>query len=167
MPNPKVQLTTSMGVMVVELDPVKAPVSVENFLGYVRAGSYDGTIFHRVISNFMIQGGGFTADMKKKPTNKPIVNEWENGLKNVRGALAMARLGGDPDSATNQFFINVVDNPFLDKPQPDGAAYAVFGKIVQGLEVADKIRVVRTGTKSGHQDVPMEAVVIEKAEVLG
>lgn len=165
-----VLMQTSMGDIVLELDPVKAPVSVENFLGYVDRGDYDGTIFHRVIKDFMIQGGGFTPDMKKKPTRKPIVNEWRNGLKNVRGTIAMARLGGDPDSATNQFFINTVDNPGLDAPQPpprgDGAAYAVFGRVVKGMEVVDKIRAVRTTSRAGHQDVPVEPVTITKVQRL-
>lgn len=167
MPNPTVKLTTSRGAITIELDPVKAPISTENFLSYVRAGGYDGTIFHRVISTFMIQGGGFTAQMEKRTTNAPIKNEWQNGLKNTRGAVAMARLGGDPNSATNQFFINVVDNPFLDRPQPDGAAYAVFGKVTQGLDVVDAIKSVKTRTVGMHGDVPAEAVVISKAEVIG
>ncbi len=167
MANPVVKLTTSRGSITIELDPVKAPISTENFLSYVKAGNYDGTIFHRVISNFMIQGGGFTPEMAKKPTNKPIKNEWQNGLKNTRGTIAMARLGGDPNSATNQFFINVVDNGFLDRPQPDGAAYAVFGKVTAGLDVVDAIRQVKTGTKHGHGDVPVEPVTITKAEVIG
>ncbi len=166
MANPVVKLTTSRGAITIELDPVKAPISTENFLSYVKAGTYDGTIFHRVIANFMIQGGGFTPDMAKKPTSKPIKNEWQNGLKNMRGTIAMARLGGDPNSATNQFFINVVDNGFLDRPQSDGAAYAVFGKVTEGLDVVDAIRTVKTGNKAGHQDVPLEAVVISKAEVI-
>jgi cyclophilin family peptidyl-prolyl cis-trans isomerase len=167
MANPVVKLTTTRGGITIELDPAKAPISTENFLSYVKAGTYDGTIFHRVIANFMIQGGGFTPDMQKKPTNKPIKNEWQNGLKNVRGAIAMARLGGDANSATNQFFINTVDNAFLDRPQPDGAAYAVFGKVTEGLEVVDAIRAVKTGNKAGHSDVPIEAVIITKAEVIG
>lgn len=166
MANPIVKLTTSRGGITIELDPAKAPISTENFLSYVKSGGYDNTIFHRVISNFMIQGGGFTPDMQKKPTTKPIKNEWKNGLKNVRGALAMARLGGAPDSATNQFFINTVDNPFLDQAQSDGAAYAVFGKVTEGLDVVDAIRAVKTGNKAGHQDVPVEAVTITKAEVI-
>lgn len=162
----RIRLTTSKGPITIEIDPKNAPISSENFVAYVKAGGYDGTIFHRVIGHFMIQGGGFTADMKKKPTNKAIKNEWKNGLKNTRGTVAMARLGGNPDSATNQFFINVVDNGFLDRPQPDGAAYAVFGKVVEGLETVDAIKAVRTTSKGGMDDVPVEAVVIEKAEVL-
>ncbi len=160
----QVKLTTSKGDLLIELDDVKAPISTNNFLAYVDAGHYDGTIFHRVIDNFMIQGGGFTPDMKQKKTTPPIKNEWRNGLKNTRGTIAMARLGGDPDSASCQFFINTVDNAFLDRPQPDGAAYAVFGKVISGLETVDAIRKVKTGNKAGHQDVPVEAVVITKAE---
>ena len=160
----RVRLTTSKGPIVVELDPAKAPVSSENFLKYVDEGHYDGTIFHRVIEGFMIQGGGFTTDMRQKPTGTGIANEWKNGLKNLRGTIAMARLGGQPNSATAQFFINVVDNAFLDRAQPDGAAYAVFGKVVEGLEVVDQIRKVRTGNRAGHQDVPVETVEITKAE---
>ncbi len=158
------KLTTSRGDITLELDPEKAPESSENFARYVDAGHYNGTIFHRVISNFMIQGGGFTPDMRQKGTHEGIPNEWRNGLKNKRGTIAMARLGGRPDSATAQFFINVVDNDFLDRPQPDGAAYAVFGRVVEGMDVVDKIRAVPTGSKAGHQDVPLEPVVIEKAE---
>lgn len=153
-------MKTSLGDIRIELDEQNAPISVRNFLSYVDSGHYDGTIFHRVISNFMIQGGGFTPDMKQKKQSATIKNEWKNGLKNQRGALAMARLGGDPDSASCQFFINVKDNSFLDQPQPDGAAYAVFGKVVSGMDVVDKIKAVRTGTKSGHQDVPAEPVTI-------
>jgi len=162
----RIRLTTSKGPITIEIDPKNAPISSENFVSYVKAGAYDGTIFHRVIGHFMIQGGGFTADMKKKPTSKAIKNEWKNGLKNTRGAVAMARLGGSPDSATNQFFINVVDNAFLDRPQPDGAAYAVFGKVVEGMDTVDAIKGVRTTSKGGMDDVPVEPVVIEKAEVV-
>lgn len=162
----QVKLTTSHGEIVLELDPKSAPISTENFVAYVKSGHYDGTVFHRVIDSFMIQGGGHTADLKKKPTNKPIKNEWKNGLKNTRGTVAMARLGGDADSATSQFFINTVDNAFLDRPQPDGAAYAVFGKVVSGMDVVDKIRKVKTTSKMGMGDVPVEPVVIAKAEVL-
>jgi len=158
-----VKLATSMGDIVLELDAGKAPVSVENFLNYVRKGHYDGTIFHRVIPDFMIQGGGFTADMKQKPADKPIRNEWRNGLKNLRGTIAMARLGNQADSATCQFFINVKDNAFLDQPR-DGAGYAVFGRVAAGMGVVDKIRGVKTGSKGGHQDVPLEPVTITKAE---
>ncbi len=159
----RVKMTTSLGSFVLELNEAKAPISSKNFLEYVDAGTYDGTIFHRVISNFMVQGGGYTTDMSRKPTNAPIANEYKNGLKNVRGSIAMARLGGQPDSATNQFFINVVDNAFLDKPQ-DGAGYAVFGMVVEGMETIDKIRAVKTGTKAGMGDVPTQPIVIVKAE---
>ncbi|MGH7244839.1 MAG: peptidylprolyl isomerase [Phycisphaerales bacterium] len=162
----QVKLTTSHGDIVLELDPKKAPISTENFVAYVKSGHYEGTIFHRVIDSFMIQGGGHTADLGKKTTNKPIKNEWQNGLKNTRGTVAMARLGGNADSATSQFFINTVDNAFLDRPQPDGAAYAVFGKVISGMEVVEKIRKVKTTTKQGMGDVPVEPVMIAKAEVL-
>lgn len=162
----QVKLTTSHGEIVLELDPKNAPISTENFIGYVKSGHYEGTVFHRVIDSFMIQGGGHTADLGKKATNKPIKNEWQNGLKNVRGAVAMARLGGNPDSATSQFFINTVDNAFLDRPQSDGAAYAVFGKVISGMEIVEKIRKVKTTTRQGMSDVPVEPVVISKAEVL-
>jgi cyclophilin family peptidyl-prolyl cis-trans isomerase len=158
----QVKLSTNKGDITIELDAAKAPASVANFLNYVDSGHYDGTVFHRVIAGFMIQGGGLTADMKQKKTHPPIKNEWKNGLKNMRGSVAMARLGGNADSATSQFFINVVDNSFLDRPQPDGAAYAVFGKVVAGMEVVDEIRKVPTGDKGGHSDVPIEAVTITK-----
>ena len=156
-----VKLATSMGDIVLELDKEKAPLSVENFLNYVGKGHYDGTIFHRVIDGFMIQGGGFTPDLKQKDTDKPIKNEWKNGLKNSRGTIAMARTQV-ADSATSQFFINVADNGFLDQPR-DGAAYAVFGRVVAGMETVDKIRAVRTGVRNGMGDVPVEPVVINKA----
>jgi cyclophilin family peptidyl-prolyl cis-trans isomerase len=159
-----VRLETTMGDIEIELDDVKAPISTNNFLAYVDSGHYDGTIFHRVIENFMIQGGGFTPDMKQKKTLPNIKNEWRNGLKNVRGTLAMARLGGDPDSASCQFFINTVDNAFLDRPQPDGAAYAVFGKVISGMEAVDAIRKVATTSRGGHSDVPKEPVVILQAK---
>jgi len=155
-----VRLTTSMGDIVLELDGEKAPISVANFMSYVGKGHYDGTIFHRVIDGFMIQGGGFTADMKQKPTDKPIKNEWKNGLKNKTGTVAMARTS-IADSATCQFFINVKDNDMLDTPR-DGAAYAVFGKVVAGMDVVNKIKAVPTGAKSGMGDVPTTPVVIEK-----
>ncbi len=158
-------MTTSMGPIEIELDHDKAPISAKNFEDYVKSGHYDGTIFHRVISNFMIQGGGFTPDMSQKKTGANIKNEWRNGLKNSRGTLAMARLGGRPDSATSQFFINVVDNPFLDQPQDDGAAYAVFGRVTSGMDVVDKIRAVKTGHKGGHGDVPQTPVVIESVKL--
>ncbi len=161
-PNPQVALDTSHGPIVVELDAAKAPISTANFLAYVDAGHYDGTIFHRVIKTFMIQGGGFTADMQQKGTRAPIKNEWKNGLKNVRGTLAMARTSV-PDSATSQFFINVVDNAFLDSPS-GGAAYAVFGRVVSGMEAVDAIRSVATTTKGGHGDVPTTPVLIKSAK---
>jgi len=155
-----VKLTTSKGEITIQLDAAKAPISTKNFLEYVSAGHYDGTIFHRVINGFMIQGGGFTPDMTQKKAGTPITNEWRNGLKNKRGTIAMARLGGDPDSATCQFFINVVDNDFLDRAQPDGAAYAVFGAVTSGMDVVDAIKGVKTGVKGGMGDVPAEPVVI-------
>jgi peptidyl-prolyl cis-trans isomerase B (cyclophilin B) len=157
-----VKLTTSLGEIVLELDEEKAPVSVENFLKYVDSGHYDQTIFHRVIPNFMVQGGGFTADMKQKPVNDPITNEWGNGLVNKRGTVAMARTS-DPNSATAQFFINVNDNDFLSQPR-DGAGYAVFGRVSSGLDVVEKIKGVPTGTKMGHENVPKTPVAIVKAE---
>jgi cyclophilin family peptidyl-prolyl cis-trans isomerase len=158
-----VTLETSHGTITLDIDEQHAPISAANFLAYVDSGHYDGTIFHRVIDGFMIQGGGFTPDMKQKKTNPTIKNEWRNGLKNVRGALAMARLGGNPDSASAQFFINVKDNDFLDRPQPDGAAYAVFGKVTAGMDVVDKIKAVPTATRAGHGDVPITPVVVTKA----
>jgi len=165
--SPRVKLQTSMGDMVIQLDAEKAPKTVENFLAYVRDGFYDGTVFHRVINNFMIQGGGFEAGMKQKPTRDPIGNEADNGLKNERYTLAMARTS-DPHSATAQFFINVADNDFLNftAPTPNGWGYAVFGKVVEGTEVVDQIKMVKTGSKGFHQDVPSEDVVLEKATVL-
>ena len=162
---PQVTLETNQGRIVVELDSVKAPKSVENFLGYVKSGHYNGTIFHRVIGNFMIQGGGFTPDLAQKPTKAPIPLESRNGLSNVRGTLAMARTS-DPNSATAQFFINVVDNAFLDAARsPDGNGYAVFGKVIAGMDVVDKIRQTPTGTKGPFRDVPVQAVVIQHASV--
>ncbi len=160
-----IQMTTSKGDIFLELNNELAPISTENFVTYAKEGFYDGTIFHRVIENFMIQGGGFDKDMKKKSTHEGIKNEWKNGLSNGRGTIAMARLGGRPDSATAQFFINVKDNDFLDEPR-DGAGYAVFGRVVKGMDVVDKIRAVPTGNKGGYADVPTEAVVIEKVTVL-
>ncbi len=159
----KVKFATSAGDIVVELDAAKAPKTVANFVEYVKAGHYDGTIFHRVIPNFMIQGGGMTPDMKEKATRAPIPLESGNGLDNLRGTIAMARTM-DPNSATAQFFINVVDNGFLNKAQSrDGNGYAVFGKVVSGMEVVDKIRAVPTGNKGMHQNVPLEPVLINKA----
>jgi peptidyl-prolyl cis-trans isomerase B (cyclophilin B) len=160
-----VVLTTNHGAITLELDVEKAPKSVENFVTYVKSGHYDGTIFHRVIDGFMIQGGGFDPDMKQKSTNDPIDNEAENGLKNDRYTIAMARTS-DPHSATAQFFINVGDNEFLNYPGSDGWGYAVFGKVSQGEDVVDAIRAVKTGRKSMFSDVPVETVVIEKAEVV-
>ena len=159
----KVRLATSLGDIVVEVDAAKAPKSAANFLQYVKDGHYDGTIFHRVIDGFMIQGGGFDADMKQKATRPPIPLESRNGLSNARGTLAMARTMV-PDSATSQFFINVVDNPRLDAANSaDGNGYAVFGKVVAGMDVVDKIRAVPVGDKAGHQNVPQQTVVIKKA----
>lgn len=161
-----VQLTIGgavKGDIVLELNREKAPITVENFLSYVDKKFYDGTIFHRIMNTFMIQGGGMTPDMKQKPTDPPIKNEWRNGLKNLRGTIAMARMGGNPDSATSQFFINVVDNPMLDQPQRDGAAYAVFGKVVAGMNVVDKIRDVPTTYRGQEKSVPTETVTVERA----
>ena len=160
-----VVLTTNHGAITLELDVEKAPKSVENFVTYVKSGHYNGTIFHRVIDGFMIQGGGFDPDMKQKSTNDPIDNEAENGLKNDRYTVAMARTS-DPHSATAQFFINVGDNEFLNYPGSDGWGYAVFGKVSDGEDVVDAIRAVKTGRKSMFSDVPVETVVIEKAEVV-
>ncbi|MEW5879347.1 MAG: peptidylprolyl isomerase [Pseudomonadota bacterium] len=162
---PRVVLSTSEGDITLELNPAKAPKSVENFLAYVKGGHYDGTIFHRVIDGFMIQGGGFTPDMKQKPTRAPIPLESKNGLKNERGTIAMARTSV-PDSATSQFFINVVDNPRLDYPNPDGNGYAVFGKVVAGMDVVDKIRAVATTSVGGHQNVPAKPVLIRSARIV-
>ena len=162
---PKVLLKTSMGDITVELYPDKAPKSVENFLTYVNSGFYDGTIFHRVIATFMIQGGGFTKDLHQKSTRASIVNESKNGLSNLRGTLAMARTG-DPNSATAQFFINTVDNPRLDYGDAN-PGYAVFGKVVAGIDVVDKIKAVATGAQGPFRsDVPTTPVVIEKATAL-
>lgn len=165
--NPRVRLETNKGVIVLELDAQAAPKTVENFLAYTNDGHYDGTIFHRVIKGFMIQGGGFTADMKQKKTKAQVENEADNGLKNARGTIAMARTN-DPHSATSQFFINTVDNTFLNHKgkNPQGWGYCVFGKVIEGMDVMDAIEQVATGSKGGHQDVPKEAVVIEKAEVV-
>jgi cyclophilin family peptidyl-prolyl cis-trans isomerase len=162
---PRVTITTSLGAIVLELDPAKAPKTVENFLAYVDAGFYDGTIFHRVIPGFMIQGGGHTGDMMRKTTREPIQNESKNGLSNLRGTIAMARTS-DPHSATSQFFINSVDNSGgLDAGKtPDGWGYTVFGKVVEGLDVVDAISKVATTTKSGNRDVPVEAVVIQSVK---
>ncbi|WP_144641069.1 peptidylprolyl isomerase [Bordetella genomosp. 13] len=165
--NPRVKLETNQGNMVITLDAEKAPKSVENFLTYVKEGFYNGTIFHRVIDGFMVQGGGFEAGMKQKPTHAPIENEANNGLKNDKYTLAMARTS-DPHSATAQFFINVANNDFLNftAPTPNGWGYAVFGKVTEGTEVVDKIKGVKTGNSGFHQNVPAEDVVITKAEIL-
>jgi cyclophilin family peptidyl-prolyl cis-trans isomerase len=159
---PRVALETSLGTMVLELNAEKAPITVENFLDYVDRGWYDGTIFHRVIDGFMIQGGGFTADMQKKITRPEIENESKNGLSNKRGTISMARLP-DPHTATAQFFINSVDNEGLDASGSD-FGYAVFGEVVEGLEVVDAISKVKTGIKSGMRDVPDETVVIKSVK---
>jgi peptidyl-prolyl cis-trans isomerase A (cyclophilin A) len=159
----KVKLATSAGDIVLELDRDKAPKSVDNFIAYVKAGHYDGTIFHRVIDNFMVQGGGMKPDMSEKPTRAPIPLESRNGLTNLRGTVAMARTMV-PDSATAQFFINLKDNAFLDQANSrDGHGYAVFGKVVSGMDVVDKIRAVPVADKAGHQNVPVTPVIIKKA----
>ena len=175
MSNPQVELhvtinvaeTATQGVITLELDAVNAPKSTANFLAYVNSGFYNGTVFHRVIKNFMVQGGGMTADMKQKETQAPIENEAKNGLKNDKYTVAMARTS-DPHSATAQFFINVADNDFLNftAPTPNGWGYAVFGTVTEGTDVVDKIKGVKTGNKGFHQNVPNEDVIIEKAEVL-
>ena len=168
MSQPQVELhITNFGVIKIELDADKAPKSVENFLNYVKKGHYDGTIFHRVIPGFMVQGGGFEPGMKQKPTDAPIENEANNGLKNATYTLAMARTSA-PHSATAQFFINVADNDFLNHtaPSAQGWGYAVFGKVVAGTEIVDKIKGVKTGRSGFHDDVPKEDVVIEKAVAL-
>ena len=165
MSNPKVELhIANHGVITLELDQEKAPKSVENFLGYVKKGHYDNTIFHRVIPGFMVQGGGFEPGMAQKPTDAQIDNEANNGLKNNNYTVAMARTNA-PHSATAQFFINIKDNDFLNfsAPTASGWGYAVFGKVVAGADVVDKIKAVRTGNKGGHSDVPVEDVVIVKA----
>lgn len=160
-----VKLQTSMGDIIVELNEEAAPVTVKNFLTYVEEGFYDGTIFHRVINDFMIQGGGFTAQMARKPMKPPIVNEASNGLKNVRGSIAMARTN-DPDSATSQFFINHKDNGPLDYVENSNAGYAAFGIVVEGMEVVDAIAGVKTTVRMGMRDVPVEPVLIKSATVI-
>ncbi len=162
---PRVALATSEGEIVLELDATRAPKSVANFLAYVRAGHYDGTVFHRVMQDFMIQGGGYTADLQQKPTRAPIQIESQNGLKNVRGSVAMARTS-DPNSATSQFFINVVDNARLDFPSFDGHGYTVFGKVVTGLDVVDKIRVVPVSAKGPHQHLPAQPILVRSARIV-
>jgi peptidyl-prolyl cis-trans isomerase B (cyclophilin B) len=163
----QVKLHTNHGVITIELDEEKAPKSAANFLEYVKSGHYDGTVFHRVINGFMVQGGGFAPGMEQKPTGKPIDNEADNGLKNDKYTVAMARTN-DPHSATAQFFINVGDNEFLNHsaPTPRGWGYAVFGKVVDGMDIVDAIKEVKTGRSGGHQDVPVEDVVIERAEAV-
>jgi len=165
--NPQVRMTTSLGVVEIELDAAKAPNTVANFIGYVDKGFYNGTIFHRVIPGFMIQGGGMTAGMKEKPTGAKIQNEADNGLKNLTGTLAMARTN-DPHSASAQFFINTVDNAFLDHraKNPQGWGYAVFGKVTKGMDVVKKIEAVPTSNAGMHQNVPVKNVVITKMEVI-
>jgi cyclophilin family peptidyl-prolyl cis-trans isomerase len=162
---PSVEMQTSAGPIVIELDAEKAPVTVGNFLKYAQAGHYDGTIFHRVIDGFMIQGGGFTPSMEEKKTGAPIANEAKNGLKNRRGTIAMARRP-DPNSATAQFFINHKDNPSLDYPGHDGWGYAVFGKVVLGIEIVDRIAGAPTGNRGAHQNVPVDPIVIESVRIL-
>ncbi|MEJ2612009.1 MAG: peptidylprolyl isomerase [Candidatus Thiodiazotropha sp.] len=163
--NVKVLMKTSMGDITLSLDQEKAPKTVENFLQYVRDGFYDGTIFHRVIKDFMIQGGGFTPDMKKKETREAIENEAKNGLKNKIGTVAMARTSA-PHSATAQFFINHKNNDFLDYPSQDGWGYAVFGKVIKGMDVVNSIARQPTGISSGMRDVPKESITIEKVSII-
>lgn len=163
--SPQVLLKTSAGDIVLELNAEKAPVTVANFLGYVKSGHYNGTIFHRVIGSFMIQGGGYDAQMNEKSTGAPIQNEGLNGLKNLPYTIAMARMSA-PHSATAQFFINVADNAMLNPPGRDGWGYAVFGKVISGTDVVDKIKAVRTGRSGGHSDVPLEPVTIITATVI-
>jgi peptidyl-prolyl cis-trans isomerase B (cyclophilin B) len=160
-------LHTNFGPITLELDADKAPETVANFLRYASEGHYDGTLFHRVIDGFMIQGGGYTEDMQQKPTRAPIQNEADNGLKNTAYTIAMARTP-NPHSATSQFFINVADNPFLDYTEPtaQGYGYCVFGRVTAGQDTVDRIKKVRTGLRAGHQDVPLENVVIERVEIL-
>ncbi|WP_018911712.1 peptidylprolyl isomerase [Thiomonas sp. FB-6] len=162
---PRVQLVTSQGTIVVQLDPQRAPATVANFLRYVNKGFYAGTVFHRVIPGFMIQGGGFTEQLQQKPTDAPIPLESRNGLRNLRGTIAMARTN-DPNSATSQFFINLVDNSSLDYPQPDGNGYAVFGQVVSGMDVVDRIAAVPTHDVGPMQNVPVKPVVLESAKLL-
>ena len=162
---PRVKIATSMGDITLELEAAKAPITVENFLGYVKAGHYNDTVFHRVMNGFMIQGGGMDADMKEKPTRAPIKLESQNGLKNLRGTVAMARTNA-PDSATAQFFINVVDNPPLDFQGAHNPGYAVFGRVVAGMDVVDKIKAVPVGNRGFHQNVPVTPIVIRSVTLL-
>ncbi len=168
--HPRVKMETTLGDIILEIDAEKAPITVQNFVRYAQEGFYDGTIFHRVMHTFMIQGGGYTPEMEKKEGVRPgIKNEWRNGLKNVRGSISMARMGGDPHSGSSQFFINVVDNANLDQPQRDGAAYAVFGKVVEGLDVVDKIRDTEVTThpklRMG-KVVPAEPVIVKAVKIV-
>jgi peptidyl-prolyl cis-trans isomerase B (cyclophilin B) len=165
--SPKVKFTTSLGEIVIQLNPEKAPVTSANFITYVNEGFYDGTIFHRIISGFMAQGGGFDTDFNQKTTHDPIKNEADNGLPNKRGSIAMARTNV-PNSATAQFFINYKDNSFLNftSPTPSGWGYAVFGEVIEGMDVVDEMAKQPTGNRGGHQDVPKTDIVIEKAEVI-
>ena len=163
--NPQVEMVTSKGTIVIELDAVKAPITTANFLTYVKEGFYDGLIFHRVIPGFMVQGGGFNKDMQQKKTHSPIKNEAGNGLKNDRGTLAMARTN-DPDSATAQFFINSVNNDFLNYQGKSNPGYAVFAKVVKGMEVVDAISKAKTGNSGMHGDVPVEPIIITSAKVI-
>jgi peptidyl-prolyl cis-trans isomerase B (cyclophilin B) len=162
-----VRLHTNLGVITLELDSAKAPQTVENFLSYVRSGHYNNTLFHRVINGFMVQGGGFEPGMRQKPTMKPVENEATNGLRNTKYSVAMARTS-DPHSATSQFFINVADNEFLNHtaPNPKGWGYCVFGRVVEGSDVVDKMKAARTVRQGMHQDVPEQDIVIERAEVV-
>ena len=165
MASPQVELQTSLGTIRIELDAERAPLSTENFLNYVRSGHYDGTVFHRVIKGFMVQGGGMEPGLKQKPTKGEIKNEANNGLKNDKYTVAMARTSA-PHSATAQFFINVRDNPFLDAAQArDGHGYAVFGRVVDGMDVVDRIKLVATATRNSHANVPVQPVVINKAQM--
>lgn len=160
-----IKLITNHGDILIELDAEKAPITCENFERYAREGHFDGTLFHRVINGFMIQGGGMNPDFSQKPTREPIQNEAKNGLKNLTGTLAMARTT-EPHSASSQFFINVSDNDFLDCPGQDGWGYCVFGRVNEGMDVVNAIKAVKTRSKAGHQDVPVEDVIIEKAEIV-
>ncbi|WP_273704126.1 peptidylprolyl isomerase [Candidatus Accumulibacter vicinus] len=162
---PGIDMQTSMGRIVIELDSEKAPRTVQNFVQYVNEGFYNGTVFHRVIPGFMIQGGGFTVDLQQKSAARKVENEGKNGLKNDRGTIAMARTA-DPHSASSQFFINHRDNPALNYPASDGWGYTVFGKVTEGMEVVDKIAKVATGNRSMHQDVPLEPVIIQSVKII-
>jgi peptidyl-prolyl cis-trans isomerase B (cyclophilin B) len=163
--NTMIKLSTNRGDIFIELNAEEAPKTCENFERYVRDGHFDGTLFHRVINGFMIQGGGMSADFAEKPTREPVRNEAKNGLKNLTGTIAMARTR-DPHSASSQFFINVANNDFLDYPGRDGWGYCVFGRVTEGMNVVNAIKGVKTGSRHGHQDVPVEDVLIEKAEII-